>query len=65
VSKINQRVDTAIPFQVDSAAIAAITTVRSTTRYIFFTPETDAAVPAVAGTHLYGCFVYEFHHTEN
>jgi hypothetical protein len=65
MSKINQRVDATICFQIDAATIAAVTAIRATTWNIFFTPETDTTVPAISGAYLYGCFVNKFHRTEN
>ena len=62
--EIGQGIHGAIGFKIDTAAVTAITTVRTAEGNVLLAPETDAAIPAVSGAHLDGCFVDEFHGRE-
>jgi hypothetical protein len=59
--EINQRIDTAVSLEVDTAAITAIAAIRPTQGNVFLTPETDATVATVTGTHVNSSFIDEFH----
>ena len=58
---IDQRVQGAVCFQIDGTAIPAVTAVRAAFRHVFFPPETQAAMAALAGFNNDGGFVYKFH----
>src|SRR5690554_1193265 len=58
---INQRVQSAVCFQVNGTAIPAVTAVGTTLGYILFPPETQAAMAAFTGFNNDGGFVYKFH----
>ena len=47
--------------QIDAAAMAAVSAIRSTLGNVFFPTEADAAVAAVAGIDLDGGLIDEFH----
>src|SRR5690606_20937515 len=59
--EIRQGIDAFGGHQKHAAAIAAVAAIRPAQRNEFFAPETDTAVPAVAGQYAYGCFVKKFH----
>src|SRR5680860_227125 len=58
---IDQRVKRIGCFKIHGATIAAVATIRAASGNIFFTPKTQAAVPAFTGFYNDGGFVYEFH----
>ena len=61
IPEIRQRIQSLVDNQVDTAAIAAITAIGATARYIFLAPETQASITAVSCFHLDCCFIYKFH----
>lgn len=61
MTEVNQGVQVFIGHQPDTAAIAAITTVRPAQRNELLATEADAAVAAITGDDLDFCLVYKFH----
>jgi hypothetical protein len=59
--KIRQRIQRRICDQVDTAAMTAVTTIRSTPFDVFLTPEAKATVTTVARNNADRCFIDEFH----
>jgi hypothetical protein len=45
----------------DISSLTAVAAVRTSTRNIFFPPETDTTAAAVSGLYINVCFVNEFH----
>src|SRR5699024_11054797 len=58
---IYQRIQAVVCFQIDRATVTAVATVRAAPGHVFFTPETQAAVTALACFDNNGGFVYKFH----
>src|SRR5690242_21789649 len=54
-----QRVVVRVRFEIDAAAMSAVAAGRTAARHVFFTPEGDAAVAAIAGFHEYFGFINE------
>ena len=59
--EIDQRVQAAVGYKEDMAAITAITAVRTTLRDELLTAKTYTAVPAVAGLDLDNCLIDKLH----
>src|SRR6056297_1169848 len=58
---VDQRVQRLFGLQIHGTTIASVATIGATLGNVFFTPEAQAAVTALAGFHNDGGFVYEFH----
>ena len=58
---VDQRVDVAIGYGINTAAAAAVAAVRAAFRDEFFAAKARGAIAALAGDDFDGCFVYEFH----
>jgi hypothetical protein len=58
---VHQGVDVAVGDRPDAAAAAAVAARGAAARHELLAPERGAAVPALAGVHLDGRFVDEFH----
>src|SRR6202000_1858686 len=52
-----QRVVVRIRFEVDTAAVAAVSARRASARHILLAPERNAPVAAIPGLHEYFCFI--------
>ncbi len=58
---VDQRVQRLLGFQIYGTTIAPVAAIGATLGNVFFSPEAQAAVTALAGFHNDGGFVYEFH----
>src|SRR5690554_633917 len=58
---INQRVKRIARLKIHGATIPAIAPIKAALKNVLFTPETEAAIPAVTGFNDDCGFVYEFH----
>ena len=65
VTEIYQRIDVAVRYEDDIAALAAITAIGAAFGYKFFVTETAHAVSALAGLHKYSCSVYKHIYTSS
>src|SRR5712692_7241224 len=59
VAVAKQCVVVRIGFEIDAAAMPAVAAGRTAARHVFFAPEGNAAVTAVAGLHQYFGFINE------
>jgi len=60
-TKISQSIEALISDQIDTAPIATISAIGSTSGDIFFAPKTDTAIAAIARLDPNGCLIYKFH----
>jgi hypothetical protein len=61
IAKIDHRIDGRIGFEINTAAISAISTVRPTSRNILFPAKAQATVATTTSLHLDGSFIDKFH----